>query len=797
MKNNLYKFLLPFGLVSFCALQPVQAQSPGGVATDNTVWLKANVGTTLNPTNQVTTWAEQSGATITGDFSTHNPGASGQTQIPPTFQTTGFNFNPYLKFVASNPNCVSSNNLITGTSIVGSQQMTMFQVINLHPIVNGKPAEVWCKWQTSNTNANRLGDESNTGANLNKVRLDFRNSGNPLQSTATVNDRQIIYTGMATASNLSIRFMGASDNSMAVSANFAPTGTARLSLGNENEAGGDTYPTNIDIAEFILYKRALTNVERNQIESYLAVKYGMTLVQTGADANDYLNTTGGVIWNHTANAPYINNITGIGRDDASGLNQKQSLSINSRAMVTIYTNQPAGWGGVFPLTNADNTIGFADDQHYILFGDNLADTLVTQCSANGRFSKMARTWKVQVSGTAGGPVGVSEPIILSLKKANVPPQITTLIIANDPNFTTGLTFIPMQDNGTELYAEVPTITNGQYFTFGSTAMALNGVVTPVLCFANTGGVTLSPTGGVTPATYSWNSTPVQTSQDLTGVNNGNYTVTVTQGNGCTFSESFTVTGSATPIYVKVKDTAGTICTADNGMIEVGGVGGVPSYSYNIDGGPFSSVNRFTNLSGGSHTITIKDQNGCTNDTTVTLKKTVYSLNTEVDTASAWCDAGGLGGEMEIIVTGGNEPYGYFWNNNPPDGKGPKMMNLKKGTYTVIVTDVYGCTGTATGIINENSCCFINIPNAFSPNADGTNDKFVSVSNRPIPKYEMAIFDRWGKRLFYTTKYDEGWDGTFQNNGTPADIGTYYYKINYTCERGNKKMTYHGDLTLIR
>lgn len=783
MNNNLYKFLLPLGMFSICLLPQTKAQSPGGVTGSNTIWLKANTGVTLSPTNTVTTWAEQSGAAITGDFSTQGAAINKPTHQPPTFLANGLNFNPYILFnYTAVANSISSANAVTGTQILDGTFCTMFQVIKLYTSTN---TGVWCKWQwaTNSYAGPRLGNEYNS-SNPGQIRFDFRTNAGSFYGTTNVFGKHALSTQEATATLKTQRFIGSPDGSVAASGTFAPGATTgRMTLGAEPY--GDDYPTKVDIAEFILYKRALTALERNQVESYLAIKYGMTLLQTGVNGNDYTNGSGAVIWNRTANAPYINNITGVGRDDASALNQKQSLSINPRAMVTMYSgNVP----GVFPALNADNTNDFATNQSYVLFGDNQADTLVTQCSTNGRFSKMARTWKVQVSGTPGN-------VTLALKKANVPPQITSLIIASDPNFTTGLSFIPIQDNGTELYASC-SFANGQYFTFGTPEMDLHGVVAPVICNGNTGSITLNPTGGVSPATYSWNTTPVQTTQNLSALNNGNYTVTVTQANGCTFSESFTVTGNPTPIFVKIKDTANTICTADIGMIEVGGVGGTPSYSFNIDGGPFSSVNRFMNLSAGAHTIQIKDANECSNDTTISLNKVVYNLTVGATAENAWCDAGGLGGEVHITVTEGNAPYGYFWDNWPT-GKGPEQLNLPKGTYKVIVTDVYGCAGDATGTVGENSCCEIGIPNAFSPNADLKNDVFKAVTNRSIPKYEMSIFDRWGKRVFYTTKYDQGWDGTFQNNGAYMESGTYFYQIKYTCERGNKPMEYHGDLSLIR
>lgn len=783
MKTTRYAPLVLLGFSLFFSPEKIFAQSPGGVTGSNTIWLKANTGITLSPTNTVTTWAEQSGSAITGDFSTQGAAINKPTHQPPTFLANGLNFNPYIVFNnTATPNSVSSGNAVTGTQILDGTFCTLFQVIKLHTMTS---TGVWIKWQwaTNPYSGPRLGNEWNA-SNPGCVRFDFRTNAGSFYSTTNVFEKNTLVTEEAIATQKTIRLIGNQDASITASGTFTPgTTTGRITLGAEPY--GDDYPTKVDIAEFILYKRALTALERNQVESYLAVKYGMTLIQTGTYANDYTHSTGGVIWDHVVNAPYINNITGVGRDDASGLDQRQSLSINNRAMVTMYAgNIP----GVFPALNVDNTNAFGTNLSYVLFGDNLADTLVTQCSSNGRFAKMARTWKVQVTGTPG-------VVTLALKKANVPPDIKTLIVASDPNFTTGLSFIPIQDNGTELYAPF-TFSNNQYFTFGSEPVALNGVVGPVVCEGNNGSVTLNPTGGTTPLTYSWNTTPVQTGQDLTGAAPGTYTVTVTQGNGCSFTETFTITGNASPVFLRVVDTQNTICTTNNGIIEVNGTGGTPAYQYSLDAGPFASIRRFTGLAPGSHTITMKDQNNCENDTTVVLTNQTYTLDVNAETKDAWCDAGGLGGQMIVTASGGTSPYGYFWEN-VPTGKGPEMLNLPKGTYKVIVTDKYGCTGDVTKVIEENFCCNIWLPNAFTPNEDARNDKFQAIANRAIPKYEMSIFNRWGQRVFYTTKYDDGWNGTYNNNGSPADAGTYYYRIRYTCEMGTKEFSYQGDLTLIR
>ena len=83
------------------------------------------------------------------------------------------------------------------------------------------------------------------------------------------------------------------------------------------------------MGEVIAYNRILTDVERQTVESYLGLKYGITL---NSGATNYLAADGSAYW--TANATYKNRVTGIGRDDATALNTKQSLSVDT-GVVTI------------------------------------------------------------------------------------------------------------------------------------------------------------------------------------------------------------------------------------------------------------------------------------------------------------------------------------------------------------------------------------------------------------------------------------------------------------------------------
>ena len=140
----------------------MHAQSPGGIAASNSLWLRSDNGvTTSGPT--VTQWQENSGAAVTGNFSVQALAGTANVQTGPTLIPAGVNFNPYLSFDGVTNSLSSANNFL-GTALVGNSNVTVFQVINL------KSGIVWLKWETDilGTTA-RLGFENSAG----KIRFDF------------------------------------------------------------------------------------------------------------------------------------------------------------------------------------------------------------------------------------------------------------------------------------------------------------------------------------------------------------------------------------------------------------------------------------------------------------------------------------------------------------------------------------------------------------------------------------------------------------------------------------------------
>jgi gliding motility-associated-like protein len=118
-----------------------------------------------------------------------------------------------------------------------------------------------------------------------------------------------------------------------------------------------------------------------------------------------------------------------------------------------------------------------------------------------------------------------------------------------------------------------------------------------------------------------------------------------------------------------------------------------------------------------------------------------------------------------------------------------------GTYSLTVTaEPLGCNTTESVIVSKD--CYIDIPNAFSPNGDGVNDFFFprQLLSNSLAGFKMQIFNRWGQVIFETTKTDgRGWDGNF--NGSHQPEGVYIYKISAIINE--EQENYQGNVTLIR
>ncbi len=220
--------------------------------------------------------------------------------------------------------------------------------------------------------------------------------------------------------------------------------------------------------------------------------------------------------------------------------------------------------------------------------------------------------------------------------------------------------------------------------------------TNISCFGGTNGTaTVTAGGGTIPYTYAW--TPSGgTNATGTGMAAGNYSVTVTDNNGCSVTATVTIT-QPTALTVSISGQTNVSCFGGNNgtAISVAG-GGTLNYTYAWT--PAGGTNATgTGLGAGSYTITVTDANGCTatNDVTIT-QPNALSVTTTI-TANVSCN-GGNNGSATANVTGGTGPYVYAWT--PSGGTNATGTGMIAGVYTITVTDANGCTATSTAAITQ-------------------------------------------------------------------------------------------------
>ncbi len=210
-----------------------------------------------------------------------------------------------------------------------------------------------------------------------------------------------------------------------------------------------------------------------------------------------------------------------------------------------------------------------------------------------------------------------------------------------------------------------------------------------LCNGGTGSATASPTGPG-PFTYSWSTTPVQTTQIATGLTPATYTVTVTDPNGCTSSATVTITQPPL-LTAAASGTPETCVNSADGTATATPNGGVGPYQYMWTPSA-QNTQTATGLSTGTYSVVITDANGCTTSATVTLGAPA-GLQPTVAAPPAICIS--QCATLNAIITTGNPPYTYTWMPGNLNGQSVQACPLTNTTYTVTVTDASGCTGTTT------------------------------------------------------------------------------------------------------
>jgi gliding motility-associated-like protein len=304
----------------------------------------------------------------------------------------------------------------------------------------------------------------------------------------------------------------------------------------------------------------------------------------------------------------------------------------------------------------------------------------------------------------------------------------------------------------------------------TTPLAVSGTTLVGDCINNIGGdINLIVGGGTAPYSYNWSNGA--TTQNLNNLPSASYTVTVTDANGCIDSANFVIANNSF-IYVQITDPE--ICVGDSALLEVSV--NVPStYQWYYNNTPIlGAINDFYFAAvQGFYKCEVNSVCGIImSDSVEVAVRSVVGAT--ISSNQIICPPDGV----ELVASGG---VSYQWSPSTylsdPNASNPFANPRETTTYSVLVTDDFGCTITMSVDVTV-ICDTLLIPNGFSPNGDGVNDGYEIEGIENFPGNILYIYNRWGNLIYKAKDYQNNWTGECNvsgvNYGQKVPAGTYYY-----------------------
>ena len=473
---------------------------PGGVVNaDFRLWLKANRGINVDTEFKVHTWKDLGSL---GKDATQTTPANRPTFIDNV--SSNINFNPVVKFENNGSTLNqymsnSTNGYYTHETFIVmvpegaiSAPMTIISGTSAsnpsYPNVNNENSgiglgnfssrlsneKLWFnQWQTTDAPyysvADDLGDYSKAGI------INTRNK------TTTASDGiDLLFNSVNVSNQTSI-----SSNLTYTNLGYNDGGLWRGTPYNIGKNYNDPTYGNLNgrVAEILSYAARVPDADRPKIETYLAIKYGITLGVNGTSKN-YVDSGGNIIWNSANNAGFNYNIAGIGRNVDSDLYQKQSKSSNDPNEVTIGL-------GVIAATNSANINQCKKDRDFLVWGsdngtytESGTNTTTISSGVSTSTTRINKKWKiVETNNHIEGNVEivfVGIPATAFSAFPKLPNEEYALIVSDNANFNNAdiIDIIPLKINldtqgnpilnkeGSQTYQTWYDFDGTKYFTFG-------------------------------------------------------------------------------------------------------------------------------------------------------------------------------------------------------------------------------------------------------------------------------------------------------------------------------------------
>ncbi len=249
------------------------------------------------------------------------------------------------------------------------------------------------------------------------------------------------------------------------------------------------------------------------------------------------------------------------------------------------------------------------------------------------------------------------------------------------NLSVGTYYVTVTDNGNCVVIDSVDIlsTNGPVVSITKT---------DATCGMATGSAQANVTGGTPPYSYSWSNG--SSGPNIINLLPGQYSVTVTDSNNCTGTQTTTINSTGGPSVTIIKTDA--TCGSSNGSATASATGGTQPYMYLWSNGSTDAT--INNLPAGTYTVTVTDAENCITTLSIEINNMggPAVIITKTDT-----NCGLSNGTATSSVTGGAQPYTYLWSNGSTT---PMITNLPAGSYSLTVTDANNCVTIQSTVIIE-------------------------------------------------------------------------------------------------
>lgn len=226
-----------------------------------------------------------------------------------------------------------------------------------------------------------------------------------------------------------------------------------------------------------------------------------------------------------------------------------------------------------------------------------------------------------------------------------------------------------------------------YTVNAATTIQLKETVLPESCAGSSNGeIQVAIQGGAAPYTYKWSNG--ETSAKLSNVVAGNYSLTVTDAQGCAVEKQFKV-GTASALELELLEQTNLTCTGSNsGSIRLKVKGNSGNYSTKWSDDPSAGLNR-DNLPAGTYQLLVADESGCTVSKSFTIAD-AEPIQARIETTlDVDCTIGTITGVAWVSIQGGVQPYQISWSSGETDAR--EINFNSSGSLRVKITDALGCT----------------------------------------------------------------------------------------------------------